>query len=119
MFFKTKKPDYAPQIQNRAPRYDSLALVRINGLEGYAVLRTVSTGGFLMESKTFVDIDAGSVHSIEITPESAAGIPAFKFEVKVCWVRSTAEKFSVGFQITHDGGRPLEKYIEFLKNRPE
>ena len=72
-----------------------------------------------MESKTFVDMETDSIHSIEITPESAAGISAFKLEVKVCWTRSTTEKFSVGFQITQDGGRSLERYIEFLKNRPE
>jgi hypothetical protein len=101
----------------RPPRYASLALVRINGFEGYAVLRNVSAGGFRMESKTFVDMEAGNACSIQITPETEAGISQFDFEVSVQWVQSFAEKFAAGFRVVHGNIRPLEEYVAFLQRK--
>ena len=101
----------------RPPRYASLALVRINGFEGYAVLKNVSAGGFRMESKTFVDMEAGNACSIQITPEAEAGINPFDFEVRVQWVQSFAEKFAAGFHVVHGNTRPLEEYVAFLQRR--
>ena len=101
----------------RQPRYASLALVHINGFEGYAVLRNVSTGGFRMESKTFVDLETGNACSIRITPEAETGIGPFTLEVNVQWIQSAAEKFAAGFRVVHGNIRPLEEYVCFLEKR--
>jgi hypothetical protein len=120
MFFKAKERKLSQSKTHdapRAPRYASLAMVSINGFEGCAVLRNVSIGGFRMESKTFVNMDVGNSYAIQITPETESNIGKFELHVVVQWVQSFAEKFAVGFQISQGGGRPLERYIEFLKNK--
>ena len=117
MFLKKKKLGPADrQSAARAPRYTSHALVRINGFEGKAVIKNVSSGGFRMESKTFVNMEEGSTYSIQITPEKESSLKNFELRIGVCWVQSSAEKFSVGFKIIEGESVLLEKYIEYLKN---
>ena len=120
MFFKAKEKKLTQsktQDAPRAPRYASLAMVNINGFEGYAVLKNVSIGGFRLESKTFVDMDVGNAYVIQITPEKESAIDKFELHVTVQWAQSSAEKFAVGFSISRGGGRPFERYIEFLKTQ--
>jgi hypothetical protein len=117
---KSKPGEAVPDSQSsaivtRAPRYDNLALVSIDGYEGVAVLRNISQSGFRMESKTFVDMESGSVHTMQISPETRSGIRPFEIKVEVRWIQSTREKFSVGLMITQGDSRILHRYIEFLK----
>jgi hypothetical protein len=114
---KQKLPRARHEEAPRLPRYASLALVHINGFEGYAVLRNVSTGGFRMESKTFVDMEAGNACSIQISPEAETGISRFTLEVNVQWIQISAEKFAAGFRVVHGNIRPLEEYVAFLQRR--
>jgi hypothetical protein len=117
--FKSKKKDTASDNQavvTRAPRYDTLALVSINGFEGVAVLRNVSQSGFRMESKTFVEMESGSVHTMQINPEPLSGLRSFEIKVEVRWIQSALEKFSAGFMILQGESRTLQRYIEFLRD---
>jgi hypothetical protein len=97
------------------PRYGNLALVSIDGYEGVAVLRNISQSGFRLESKTFVDMESGSVHTMQISPETSSGIRSFEIKVEVRWIQSSREKFSVGLMIIQGESRILHRYIEFLK----
>jgi len=101
----------------RAPRYDSLAGVSINGFHGQALLRNVSSGGFCMHSKTFVTIASGKTYTMQITPESsAAGIKPFSVDVEVRWIRSRINRFEAGFLITKhpDDGAAYTSYVNHL-----
>jgi hypothetical protein len=117
--FFTKKKNYdlgTSKTTSRPPRYTSLALVNINGYEGQAVLRNVSVGGFCMESKTFADMDVGAVYAIHIAPEKSADINGIELKVETRWIRSSPEKFAVGFQVVQGGGNHMfEKYVDYLK----
>jgi hypothetical protein len=119
LFFKSKRNQEdgsnSDQLNpvKRAPRYGSLALVSINGYEGMAVLRNISQSGFRMESKTFVDMNLGSVYVMQITPEPSSGIPSFEIPVEIRWVESSPEKFAAGFMLTQAASRSFQKYVNF------
>jgi hypothetical protein len=117
-FFKIKeeeKKEKSVPVVNRAPRYESLAAVNINGYEGMAVLRNISQFGFRMESKTFVEIEVGSVYTIRISPPLFTGIREFDTAVEVRWAQSSPEKFSMGLMIAHGGSRFFQRYANFIK----
>jgi hypothetical protein len=120
MIFATKQktntpvPDESP----RAPRYSSVARVCINGFEGEAVLRNISTGGFRLESRTYAAITVGEHYVMQIKPETASKLPPFELEVEVRWIQSTETNFTSGFLIVRPpSGRSLENYIEYIKTR--
>jgi hypothetical protein len=118
--FKKKKKDAEPQDSSRAspraPRYSTLARVRINGFEGEAVLRNINLGGFCMESKTYAAIGLGEHYTMQINPESSANISPFELEVEVRWVRSTEKNFNSGFLISRaPPDRSMEKYMDHIK----
>jgi hypothetical protein len=120
MLFKRKeKTTQAPPAENpRPPRYASLARVGINGFEGEAVLRNVSSGGFRMESRTYAAIGVGENYTMQVRPEDKSGIPVFDLEVEARWVKSTETSFNSGFLVTKaPAGRVLEKYIDYIKTR--
>ncbi|MDR1933867.1 MAG: hypothetical protein LBQ57_13715 [Spirochaetales bacterium] len=120
LFFKSaEKPvqTVAP-APPRAPRYTSVARVRINGFEGEAILRNISSSGFRMESRTYASITVGEKYSMEIQPEANAGVKAFGLDVEVRWVQSTETNFSSGFFIIRPPiDKSLEKYINYIKTR--
>ncbi|MDR2051976.1 MAG: PilZ domain-containing protein [Treponema sp.] len=123
MFFKKKKDEKGAASGDkvfRPPRYASLAMVSINGFEGQAVLRNVSTGGFCMESKTFADMDVGASYEISVTPEKHTGINHLELTVEVRWILSSPEKFSVGFRVVQGNSHAFEKfekYVDYLRER--
>jgi hypothetical protein len=118
MWFKTKKKVEKEPLDSspRAPRYNSVARVRINGFEGEAVLRNVSIGGFRMESRTYAAIQVGERYTIRIQPEHSPNAGAFELEVEVRWVQSSETSFSSGFLIV---SVPVNayyvKYIDSIK----
>jgi hypothetical protein len=110
------KEDLVP----RAPRYDSLAHVHVNGFEGKALLKNISVTGFCMQSKTYASLTPGNTYTMSIVPEDSTGLQAIDSEVEVRWVRSEVSKFEVGLQITKpDARRNMEKYIEYLRTHPK
>jgi hypothetical protein len=119
MFFMKKKKSenkIVSQEAPRAPRYNSVARVRINGFEGEAVLRNVSIGGFRMESRTYAAIQIGERYLMWIQPEPSANVSTFELEVEVRWVQSSETSFSSGFLIISVPVSPYyEKYIERIK----
>jgi hypothetical protein len=119
MWFKTKKKEITPPPEAaspRAPRYNSVARVRINGFEGEAVLRNVSIGGFRMESRTYAAIQVGERYTMWIQPESSANVSVFELEVEVRWVQSNETSFSCGFLIVSVPINPYyAKYIDRIK----
>jgi hypothetical protein len=122
MFFMTKKENAAknpPEVLPvRAPRYNSIARVRINGFEGEAVLRNVSIGGFRMESRTYAAVKAGEYYTMWIQPEAAAGIERFKLDVEVRWIQSSETSFAAGFLIVSaPTDNSYEKYIDSIKGK--
>jgi hypothetical protein len=99
----------------RAPRYDSLAGVGINGFHGQALLSNVSSGGFCMQSKTFISITSGDIYTMQITPESASGIKPFFVDVEVRWMRSKVNRFDAGFLVTkHPEDGAYTGYVNHL-----
>jgi hypothetical protein len=121
MFFKKQKetPDRASSggdsVAPRAPRYSTVARVRINGFEGEAVLRNISVGGFRMESRTYAAIVLGDRYTMQIAPDASVGIKAFELDVEVRWVRSTESSFNAGFLVVKSPlDRSLEKYIDYV-----
>ncbi|MDR0730919.1 MAG: PilZ domain-containing protein [Treponema sp.] len=111
---RAANPDAAAGVV-RAPRYDSIAFVSINGYDGMAVLRNISQSGFRMESKTFVEMELGNVFMMQITPELASGVKQFEVKVEVRWIQSDHDKFSVGFMVVEGENRSLQRYVDFLK----
>jgi hypothetical protein len=120
MIFKDKqkidKP--SPKENPRPPRYTSIARVGINGFEGEAVLRNVSTGGFRMESRTYAAIGLGEHYVMQIKPEAVSDLRPFELEVEVRWIQSTETSFNAGFLVTKPpADRSFEKYIDYIKTR--
>jgi hypothetical protein len=123
MFFskKNKKADEDDEsLVPRAPRYDSLALIRVNGFEGEALLKNISVTGFCMQSKTYANLTPGNKYIMRVFPEDSSGLDAIEAEVEVRWVRSEVSKFEVGLLVskyTGAGGKNMEKYVDYLKTR--
>jgi hypothetical protein len=120
MLFKRKEKANQSSVQEtpRPPRYTTFAHICINGFDGMAALRNVSTGGFCMESKTYAAITVGEQYTMQIKPEPGANLNDFDLKVEVRWVRSTETSFSSGLLITSPpAGKSLEKYIEYTKSR--
>jgi hypothetical protein len=110
------KKERTEEKVERAPRYDSYALVKVNGFEGQALLKNMSITGFCMQSKTYANLTPGSVYSISIMPEASSGLKAIEAEVEVRWVRSEVSNFEVGLLVTKPSpGREMEKYVDYLK----
>jgi hypothetical protein len=120
LFFKSKeREEKSAPIVDRAPRYESLAVVNINGYEGIAVLRNISQTGFRMESKTFVEIEIGSTYTIRISPPLSTGIQDFDTAVEVRWIQSSPEKFSLGLMLTQGGNHFFQRYVNFIKTQAD
>jgi c-di-GMP-binding flagellar brake protein YcgR len=121
LFSKIKKkpvPEKAQVQAPRPPRYRCVARVGINGFEGEAVLRNISSGGFLMESRTYATITVGEHYTMQIKPEAASGVQLFELGVEVRWIQSSETKFSAGFLVvTPPANRALEKYLDYIKTQ--
>ncbi|MDR2304722.1 MAG: hypothetical protein LBE10_09065 [Treponema sp.] len=112
---KDKEEDLAP----RAPRYDSFAFIEVNGFEGRALLKNISTTGFCMQSKTYASLIPGKTYTMYIFPGKSTGLDTIESEVEVRWVRSEVSKFEVGLLITKSFNRNMEKYVDYLKVHPD
>jgi hypothetical protein len=119
LFMKKKTESVEDSGANpRQPRYDCLAVVKVNGFEGKAVLRNVSVSGFCMESKTYVHMQPGEQYTMEITPVAESGIAVFSVKVEARWVKSEVDHFNVGFLMVNSAAeRHLAKYIDYLKQQ--
>jgi hypothetical protein len=117
LFIKRKKKIGAAQGQAaRLPRYGCVVRVGINGFEGEAVLRNISSGGFLMESRTYAAITVGGHYTIRIKPEAASGVKSFELEVEVRWIKCTETKFSTGFLIISPPANGyFAKYLDYAR----
>jgi hypothetical protein len=104
------------ELAPRPPRYNSVARACINGFDGEALLRNVSSGGFRMESGVYTAIDLGKQYTMSFSPEASANIKPFEVEAEVRWVRSTKFDFAAGFSIsTRSANSALKKYIAYIK----
>jgi hypothetical protein len=123
MFFfkksKKKAREKHSPAAGRAPRYESLAMVNINGYEGAAVLRNVSQSGFRMESKTYVEIETGSSYTIRIDPQPFINMMIFEAVVEVRWAQSSEEKFSLGLMLAQGDNFLFRRYVEHIKTQAE
>jgi hypothetical protein len=120
LFFKSKnktETEKPAAILSRSPRYDCLIRVSLNGYEGQAVLRNISDTGFRMESKTFVEMETGSIYVMSIFPETFMGIKPFEVTVEVRWILSSPDKFALGLLVVQPENRPFQKYISYLKSQ--
>ncbi|MDR2747959.1 MAG: PilZ domain-containing protein [Treponema sp.] len=119
LFFKPKKEtadEKSAVILSRPPRYECLVKVGINGYEGQAVLKNISQTGFRMESKTFVEIEAGSTYVMHVMPEITTGVKPFDVTVEIRWMQSSPDKFSLGLMVTDVENRSFQKYVSHLKD---
>ncbi|MDR3191791.1 MAG: PilZ domain-containing protein [Treponema sp.] len=118
LFTKTRKKEEMTESAPRAPRYGCIVRVGINGFEGEAILSNISSGGFLMESRTYAAITVGDRYTIQIKPESESGLKLFELGVEVRWIRSTETKFSAGFLVIRPPvNRFFEKYLDYIKSK--
>jgi hypothetical protein len=121
MFFskKKKKNEEEEGLAPRAPRYDSLAAVRVNGFEGQALLKNISITGFCMQSKTFANLTPGKQYTMYISPEASTGLATIEVEVEVRWIRSEVSRFDVGLLIAKPLlNKTMDTYINYLKMNP-
>jgi hypothetical protein len=116
LFAKSKEKVEAAPV-SRPPRYDCVARISINGFEGEALLRNISAGGFLMESRTYAAIGVGDYYTMQMKPEADSGINNFELTVEARWIRSVETRFSAGFLVVNNNsvGRSFERYIEHIK----
>jgi hypothetical protein len=113
-----KKNEEVQERALRAERYDCVVKVGINGFEGEAILRNISSGGFLMESRTYAAITVGGHYTLQIKPYANSGLKLFELEVEVRWIKSTETKFSAGFLvIIYPADRSFDKYLDYVKNQ--
>jgi hypothetical protein len=118
--FKRKENPTEEETIQRAPRYNSIAGVCINGFDGQALLKNISIGGLCMQSKTYAALIPGEKHIMKISPEVSTGRDAFKIEVEVRWVRSEVSRFEAGLLLTKPPNHfPMEnqelvKYLDYL-----
>jgi hypothetical protein len=122
MFFGKKKAAEDTQnsmaLNTRAPRYSTTANISINGFEGMAVLRNVSTSGFCMVSRTYAALTPGMMYTIWLTPETDSNINTVELTVMARWIRSTESDFTVGFSVSKfPVDRSFEKYIDYIRIR--
>jgi hypothetical protein len=118
LFLKKKKVEKTEARTPRPPRYGCVVRVGINGFEGEAVLGNISSGGFLMESRTYAAITVGEHYTIQIKPEAASGLEHFELEVEVRWIQSTETKFSAGFLVVRPpADKSFEKYLDYVKTK--
>jgi hypothetical protein len=120
MIFTAKKKTGKSVIKEnpRPPRYISIARVGINGFEGEAVLRNISTGGFRMESRTYAAIGVGDHYTMQIKPEAASSLRPFELEIEVRWIQSTETRFNSGLLVIKPPiDRSFEKYVDYIKTR--
>jgi hypothetical protein len=118
MIFMGKKKNGVSVLKEnpRPPRYTSIARVCINGFEGEAVLRNISTGGFRIESKTYAAIRVGDHYTMQIKPEVASNLHPFELEVEVRWIQSTETRFNSGFLVLKPpADRSFERYVAYIK----
>jgi hypothetical protein len=95
-------------------RYESMVHIRIQGFDGYALIRNINSSGFCMASKTYVALNRGEIHQMQIMPEEATGISTIELEVEVRWTRTTEKTFAAGFQILQSNSA-LRAYISYLE----
>ena len=98
----------------REARHESMAHIRIQGFDGYALIRNINNGGFCMASKTYVTINRSERHKMSIVPEAEAHVPGIELEVEVRWTRTTEKLFAAGFLITQSNSA-LRAYITYLE----
>ena len=107
-----KKPGVSP----REHRYESFAYIRIHGFEGQALIRNISSGGFCMASKTYVTINRGEYHQMQIVPEPESHVAGIDLEVEVRWTRISAKIFAAGFQI-RCASHAFNAYLTYLAHK--
>jgi hypothetical protein len=120
MIFMGKKKPGEPVLKEspRPPRYASIARVCINGFEGEAILKNISTGGFRMESRTYAAIGVGDHYTMQIKPETVSNLHPFELEVEVRWIQSTETRFNSGFLVLKPpADRSFERYVDYIKTR--
>ncbi|GHV55438.1 hypothetical protein AGMMS49579_18310 [Spirochaetia bacterium] len=120
LFWKKKKTppveSFAGAEKRRAARYTTIAGIRINGMEGDAVVRDINKGGFRIASRTFVAINPQEQYAMQIIPDTASGVGPFELHVEVRWIRHTESLFAAGFVIVSPPmNESLQRYVNYLK----
>jgi hypothetical protein len=119
LFLKNKETAQVTEEKApRPPRYDCVVRVGLNGFEGEAVLKNISAGGFLMESRTYAAITVGDHYTMQIKPDAASGLKLFELEVEVRWIQSAETRFSAGFLVMrHPADKSFDTYLEYVKTK--
>ena len=101
--------------QRKAQRYSSKAGICINGFEGEALLKDISSTGFCLESATSIIIEINGQYKVKVTPESKLGIKPFEVLVSVQWVRNSEDSFEMGLRIVKGPmGQAFKQYMEAI-----
>jgi hypothetical protein len=101
--------------KRKTQRYSSIAGISINGFEGQALLKDISSSGFCLESATCAMINVNEQYIVKITPEPDLKIKAFEVTVVVQWVRNSEDEFETGLKIVRPPlGQSFKRYLEAL-----
>jgi methyl-accepting chemotaxis protein len=104
-------------IENRRDnRFSAGAGVRINGFEGEALIKDVSSHGFGIESGTYVTLLPQERYTMQIIPEPAAGVGAFEITAEVRWIHSTAHSVGISLDV-QSTNRSFQQYVDYIKSR--
>jgi hypothetical protein len=115
---KTPKTDAASTLlKKRTSRYDCLAVVSIDGFEGQAALKNISTEGGCIVSRTYAVLKPGNEYVIRVIPPGIPDMVPFKINIEIKWVKSTEAVFNAGFMAAASPmrNRALESYLNYIK----
>ena len=107
------------QEQRRAPRYQTLAHARINGvLDGENVLKNLSITGCCIEYTGVADIQPNTQYLLEIKPEKVSRIRSFQLQVEAKWIRNDNYTTEIGMSIVASPkGKQFQRYVDYLAYR--
>src|SRR3990172_3619836 len=89
-----------PSRRERPPRRGTYARVLYGSGENPGYLRDLSTDGCRISFVEPVEVPEGSDLAVQVVPDLAVGIEAFRVTLKIKWIRQESVFCSVGAEVS-------------------
>jgi hypothetical protein len=118
-------------IENRKnPRYRTLARAKISSVggksashganEGETLLKDLSITGCCVECTVYPDVKTGEKYTIDIIPETAAGLGHFTLVAESKWIHLMGYSCEIGFSVLESPkGKEFQRYVDYLAWRAD
>jgi hypothetical protein len=102
--------------KRKGVRYPALARAVISDIvDNEALLKDLSITGCRVEYTMYVEVKPNVHYTVQILPDSAAGIEPFDLFVESRWVHADGYSCEIGFAITSSPkGRGFQRYVDYL-----